>query len=96
MCIHLLFPFHNQYRYRVNLFIWLGFLVVLSCLNLGIYFSDRAVYSVVSLPRGAVVLLCLENAQFVVLARAGFSLPALLVALPATPEAPQEGMKMWC
>lgn len=51
---------------------------------------------VVSLPRAAVVLLCLEKAQFVVLSRAGFSLPALLVTLPATPEAPQEGMKMWC
>ena len=34
------------------------------------------------------MLLCLEKAQFVVLSRAGFSLPALLVALPATPEAP--------
>lgn len=34
------------------------------------------------------VPLCLEKAQFVVLSRAGFSLPALLVALPATPEAP--------
>lgn len=34
------------------------------------------------------LLLCLEKVQFVVLLRAGFSLPALLVALPATPEAP--------
>ena len=42
----------------------------------------------VSLPRGAVMLLCLEKAQFVVLSRAGFSLPALLVTLPASPEAP--------
>lgn len=66
------------------------------CMNLAIYFADRTVCLVVSLPTGAVVLLYLENAQFVVLLRAGFSLPALLVALPATPEAPQEGMKMWC
>lgn len=43
------------------------------------------------------MLLCLENGQFVVLLRAGFSLPALLVTLPARPEeAPQKGMKMWC
>lgn len=57
-------------------------------MNFAIYFADRTVCLVISVPRGAVVLLCLEKAQFVVLSRAGFSLPALLVTLPATPEAP--------
>lgn len=67
--------------------------MVLSCLNLAIYFADRAVCLVASLPSGAVVLLCLENAQFVVLLRAGFSPPALFVTLPATPEAPRKEWK---
>lgn len=88
VCICLLFLFHNQRRYRLNLFIWSGYLLVLSCMNFAIYFADRIVCLVVSSPRGAVMLQCLEKAQFVVLSRAGFSLPALLVALPATPEAP--------
>lgn len=95
VCIHLLFLFHNQYRYRLRLFIWLGYLVVLSCMKLAIYFADRTVCLVAFLLWGAVVLLCLENAQFVVLSRAGFSLPALFVTLPANPEAPRKGMKMW-
>lgn len=40
---------------------------MLSSMNLVIDFADRTVCLVVSLPRGAVVLPCLENAQFVVL-----------------------------
>lgn len=54
-------------------------------------------------PRGAsVLLLCLEKALFVVFSCAGFSLPALIVILPAIPvlhpptHTPQEGEKMWC
>lgn len=64
-----------------------GILMMLSCLNLSIYCADSTVCLVVALPRGAVVLVCLEKAQFVVLSRARFSLPALLVPLPATLEA---------
>lgn len=63
-------------------------------MNLAIYFADGIVCPVVFLLYAAVDLLHLEKTQFIVLSRAGFSLPALLVALPAPPEAPQEEMKM--
>lgn len=54
-------------------------------------------------PRGAsVLLLCLEKALFVVFSCAGFSLPALIVILPAIPDLhtplkpPRREKKMWC
>lgn len=58
--------------------------------------ADRTVCLVVALPRGAAVLVCLEKAQFVVLSRARFSLPALLVLLPATLEAPHSKKEGKC